>query len=332
MVMGSVDMAVTRSLKAKEERFQQTMKRLTKELERQKIDRVVTQCIDEEMIPVQTESCSDPEFVCPPTPPIHGKSVRTLALPNLSRECDRWNVSNRTGAAIASATLVDFQIVTEGNKSLVIDKNKFARERIKWRKIRSKEETEDLENSTTSIYFDGKKDNTLTREKVHGKWYPSTITEEHYVCVAEPGGKYLTHVSSTSGHGVNVAKSIYKFINEHKLGNQIKVIGADGTNVNVGWKAGAIRYLEMFLGRALQWQVCLLHGNELPFRALFTYYDGPTTRPTSYSGEIGSQLKEHLSSRDIVDFKRIPNPDFPILPDEVLQDLSWDQKLMYEFC
>ena len=102
--------------------------------------------------------------------------------------------------------------------------------------------------------------------------------------------------------------------------------------MNVGWKAGAIRYLEMFLGRALQWQVCLLHGNELPFRALFTYYDGPTTGPTSYSGEIGSQLKEHLSSRDIVDFKRIPNPDFPILPDEVLQDLSWDQKLLYEFC
>ena len=127
MVMGSVDMAVTRSLKAKEERFQQTMKRLTKELERQKIDSVVTQCIDEEMIPVQTESCSDPEFVCPPTPPIHGKSVGTLALPNLSRECDRWNVSNRTGATIASATLVDFQIVTEGNKSLVIDKNKLAR-------------------------------------------------------------------------------------------------------------------------------------------------------------------------------------------------------------
>ena len=99
------------------------MKRFTKELERQKIDSVVTQCIDEEMIPVQTDSCSDPEFVCSPTPPIHGKSFRTLALPNFSRECDRWNVSNRTGVAIASATLVDFQIVTEGNKSLVIEKN-----------------------------------------------------------------------------------------------------------------------------------------------------------------------------------------------------------------
>ena len=96
-------------------------------------------------------------------------------------------------------------------------------------------------------------------------------------------------------------------------------------------KAGTIHYLEMFLGRPMQWQICLLHRNELPFRALFTNYDGSTTGPNTFSGVLESQLKEQMASQEIVDFQPISSPHFPYLPEEVVEDLSWDQHLLYRF-
>ena len=48
-------------------------------------------------------------------------------------------------------------------------------------------------------------------------------------------------------------------------------IGSDGTNVNVGSVRGCIPYLEKLLRRAVEWNICLLHGNELPFRAEFAF-------------------------------------------------------------
>ena len=44
------------------------------------------------------------------------------------------------------------------------------------------------------------------------------------------------------------------------------LIKCDGANVNIGYKGGAIRCLEMFLKRPLQWVICELHHNEVPLR------------------------------------------------------------------
>ena len=57
---------------------------------------------------------------------------------------------------------------------------------------------------------------------------------------AEPGGHYLHHVTPKSGHGVNIAKAIYKFLLSNSLQDKIMVVGGDGCNANVGWQAGAI--------------------------------------------------------------------------------------------
>ena len=43
----------------------------------------------------------------------------------------------------------------------------------------------------------------------------------------------------------------------------------DGPSTNTGHKSGSIRYLEELLGRALQWQICAQHLNELVFKHLF---------------------------------------------------------------
>ena len=50
------------------------------------------------------------------------------------------------------------------------------------------------------------------------------------------------------------------------LKTYLVLIKCDGTNVNTGYKRGAIRCLEMFLKRSLQWVICELHHNELPLR------------------------------------------------------------------
>lgn len=112
----------------------------------------------------------------------------------------------------------------------------------------------------------------------------------------------------------------------------MKVVGADGCNVNVGNHEGAIVVLEKLLGKPLQWFICMLHGCELPFRALVRELDGGTTGPFSLKGPIGSTLDEDLTDLDIVSFKKIPNPDFPILDESVVNDLSKDQAFLHRMC
>ncbi|GBL89420.1 hypothetical protein AVEN_225928-1 [Araneus ventricosus] len=51
-------------------------------------------------------------------------------LPATATICDRYNVSDRSAAAIASAVLKDFAIICEVDTSHVVDKNK-ARDRLK---------------------------------------------------------------------------------------------------------------------------------------------------------------------------------------------------------
>ncbi|CAH0381394.1 unnamed protein product [Bemisia tabaci] len=102
-------------------------------------------------------------------------------------------------------------------------------------------------------------------------------------------------------------------------------IGADGTNVNTGWKAGAIALLENKLKQALQWLICLLHNNELPLRHLFEFIDESTSGPTSYSGPIGKTLTT-CTELSVVGFQNIETE----IPDVDVKILSKDQKYMLE--
>jgi hypothetical protein len=60
------------------------------------------------------------------------------------------------------------------------------RERNKLRLERQKEEKIMFEK-VTGIGFDGRKDATLQNVEINGKYYLSTILEEHYVITGEPG-------------------------------------------------------------------------------------------------------------------------------------------------
>lgn len=73
-----------------------------------------------------------------------------------------------------------------------------------------------------------------------------------------------------------------------------------------------------------------MHFNELPLRHLFQHLDGMTTGPNSYCGRIGKELAgcEKLSPAN---FLRITG-NLPNISDEVLKDLSKDQKYLFEIC
>ena len=88
----------------------------------------------------------------------------------------------------------------------------------------------------------------------------------------------------------------------------------------------------MFLQRPLQWDICMLHLNELPLRHIFSTLDGSTKSPDKFSGPIGSMLNALVAQWQVVNFKSIPYPSFPFLPNEIIDDLSTDQYYGYRMC
>ena len=205
-------------------------------------------------------------------------SKRNLTkLPTLASVCDMYGVSNYAGAATASAMLVDYAIITK------VDKSQTTETRDERRRCREERREAELANlkKLTFLYFDGKKTMTrvLVKNNKTGRWN-LTIIVDHYVVLTEPGNDYLTHVTPKIGYGKVVARAIYDFLVEHKLTNQtLYVTGCDSYRVNTGLNKGVIHHLEMLLAWPLHYSICQLHGNELPFRAIFYYYNGKPSSP-----------------------------------------------------
>ena len=111
----------------------------------------------------------------------------------------------------------------------------------------------------------------------------------------------------------------------------LSVVGADGCRVNTGHYEGGIVHMEKLLGRPLHWFICLLHGVELPLRAFVRELDGGAKGPFSLKGPIGKTLGDELNELPIVPFKKVPNPDFPVVA-EGDYELSKDQKYLLSMC
>ena len=254
-----------------------------------------------------------------------------VSLKEVAMTCERYDVSDRAGAAIASATLKAFGIISEADKTNVVDRSKLRRERQKYREELRQNEAE-LFDIVESIFIDGRKDATLTMAEVDGRYYRQTCIEEHYVIVGEPSGFYLSHVTPDNGSGIKIAEAIFAVMKDTPLEKKLKIIGSDSTAVMTGKNSGCIASLEALLGRPLQWAICLLHLNELPLRHVFSALDGTTTGPNSFSGPIGKHLNGAVSDWKVVKYKPIPNPKFPFLPNPVVEDLSSDQYYAYRIC
>lgn len=169
---------------------------------------------------------------------------------------------------------------------------------------RHRQQEQNLVNNTTidGLYFDGRKDQTYSRENDRR----IIIQQEHISVIQEPGSNYFCHVSlKPPVSAANIKNGLLECLNKYKTNiDTLTVIGCDGTNVNTGWKGGAIGLLETHLNRPLQWSICLLHFNELPLRHLLQSLDGETKGPSSYSGSIGLLLK-NCETLPLVSFKSI---------------------------
>ena len=87
-----------------------------------------------------------------------------------------------------------------------------------------------------------------------------------------------------------------------------------------------MRRLESNLKRTLQWAVCQLHGNGLPFQHLFKKLDGKTSGPNEYSEPIGRILALYQELPVFVfDSIRSANPRVVNIA-----DLSSDQKYLLD--
>lgn len=250
----------------------------------------------------------------------------TVKLHEVAKIADRYLVSDRIAAAIATATLIDFKIISKDEQLLIVDPNKVRRSR---KRVREAQINEINYDDIQGLYFDGRKDQTL---EFNGSVPKKKRKIEHISLLQQPGSFYLGHKSVSDGCAVSIGNAVDELLQEKSIPvSKINVIGCDGTVVNTGVDGGIVRFLELKWKKTLHWVICMLHLNELPLRALITKLDGATSGSKSYSGEIGKRLTncEILNTVKFVTLKFEPN--VPNLS-SISNTLSSDQKYLFDMC
>lgn len=64
----------------------------------------------------------------------------------------------------------------------------------------------------------------------------------------------------------------------------------------------------------------------------YRFLNIPTTGPEEYIGPIGKELKKDLWTLPANDFVKIASPDFPVVPEAVVNTMSSDVKYLYKIC
>ncbi|ESN95353.1 hypothetical protein HELRODRAFT_179421 [Helobdella robusta] len=163
------------------------------------------------------------------------------------------------------------------------------------------------------------------------RYHRKVVLEEHISILSEPNSIFLGHTSPCRGTAKEIFTSIITLLKNRNYNlNDVICVGCGGTATDTGWKGGVIKYLEEYLDRPLQWCVCMLHANELPFRHLFLALDGCTSGPREYSGPIGKQLATCENKTTLL-FQPLTG-HLPDLTKNVVNELSTDQKYLYEIC
>ena len=197
----------------------------------------------------QTQSSAGSEFVSQSMP---YENQNRMIWSNLARMSERFQISDRAAAPIANSVMQDLGLITDDDKTYVIDRSKLRREREQCRAEIRKKEQENFK-LVNAIYFDGRKDATqVTMQGPNDKFYRSVQLEDHYTMVGQPGEYYLSHFSTEDGKGRTIAQKIFNTIANTKLHDKLTVVGTDGTAAMTGKFNGCIRKLEELLNKPLQ--------------------------------------------------------------------------------
>ena len=295
---------------------------------------------EEESIENKEDSARDEEFQ--PNLRISDHNQNRINLDYFIAEVVRYGWSDRAAAAAFNASLKAVGVITDGNDKLAVDKNKIRRARDSFgAKQKQKQKSQvDKTGGLQCIGADGKR-NKKTKQRViqifNGVETVKIVTKsQEHIVYTQPPGSYLTHseIAPNKGTCIGLAEDFLDVIIENNSELSIEAVVCDGTNTNVGWKDGMLAHLERKLTppRLLLWLVCLAHGNELPYRAFFSYCDGGigTSGPDSFKGPLGKASCREVHLMPIVKFDPITS-SLHILEDKVWKDLSRDQQLLYRY-
>ncbi len=197
-------------------------------------------------------------------------------------------------------------------------------------KVRRKNREECVANhqveNLQGLYFDGKKSDTKSIVRnPDGTKKHRLLNKEHLVLVQEPGNKYIGHVTPEPGTAENVSDSIIVKLRDMQIDTQnLKVLGGDGCNLNVGWRGGVMRLLEEKLNLSLFKIVCLLHLGEVLFKKVVRFYYGKHKGPKDFP-ILGPEL-EICHTLPVIKFKKICSKFFPKME---IEGLSNDQKYLF---
>ena len=125
-------------------------------------------------------------------------------LLNLALACERTGVSDRSAAMISSSV---YSIISADSFEDVIDRNKIRRSKNDIRK----EVNAFAKNNAfeiQSLYFDGRKDQTLINEKKGDSYHKKNMMKEDITLMSEPGSNYLGHVSVSQSTSECITKAI----------------------------------------------------------------------------------------------------------------------------
>lgn len=154
---------------------------------------------------------------------------KSQSVPNFALECDRYCVSDRVAAALASSLFKDFNIVDSRGSVIVFDKNKIRREREKCRK-NAKLQNVDKEN-VVSFSFDSKKNRTLHEERTDdNKLHPRIINQTDIAILKEPNSSFLGYaVCNDTDKSPEIVETIMQFFSEEKIDiSNVIAVGCDG--------------------------------------------------------------------------------------------------------
>ena len=113
------------------------------------------------------------------------------------------------------------------------------------------------------IGIDGKK----SRIKLPKGKFKMRVDKVSVTCQCSRG--FIGFFSPKNGTGLETARHLTMLLEKIQSLDTLQGVAADGTASNTGKFNGAIRLLEVALRRPLQWQICILHFEELIFRYLF---------------------------------------------------------------
>ena len=244
--------------------------------------------------------------------------------PNLCGIIERTALSNRDVCKVINACLQDMRLDQPEN---LLEATKLRRQRIYWRQKEVDKHSQKLQQ-LCCIGFDGRIDDTRVLEAAR---IARTKREDHYVIVAFPQVQYVDHISPQSGKSNDICAEILSVINDTCSTDTLCAIACDGTNVNTGEHNGVITLLEKALSRPLQWLICMLHLNELPFKEIFKIIDGDTSGPHGLKGPVGSKLDFDPSTLPIVSFEKIAGNVINV-DDDIKKEFSQDQKYLLKAC